>query len=86
MPEISRFFGIIIRMYFNDHNPPHFHAIYGSETAIIGIDPVQLLDGHLPARALSMALEWAALHQAELAENWRLLRATQQPARIAPLV
>ena len=51
MPEISRFFGIIIRMYFDDHDPPHFHAIYGDDEAQIGIDPIKLLRGELPARA-----------------------------------
>ena len=85
MPEISRFFGIIIRMYFNDHNPPHFHAIYGPQEAVIAIDPTRILSGNLPSRALSMVLEWAALHQRELLANWDRIRAAQQPGKIAPL-
>ena len=85
MPEISRFYGIIIRMYYNDHNPPHFHAIYGSQEAVVGINPVSLLWGDLPGRALSMALEWAALHQQELQANWQRLRASQAPQPVAPL-
>lgn len=85
MPEISRFFGIIIRMYWNEHNPPHFHAIYGSDAAEIGISPIQLLEGELPTRAGSMVFEWAALHQGELAANWELLRNRQTPLAIEPL-
>ena len=85
MPEISRFFGIIIRMYWNEHNPPHFHAVYGSEDAEIGIDPIRVIEGSLPRRATSMVLEWAALHQMELAANWELLENRQAPQRIEPL-
>ncbi|MFQ5652402.1 MAG: DUF4160 domain-containing protein [bacterium] len=65
MPEISRFFGIIIRMYFDDHPPPHFHAVYGNHEAQIAINPITLLHGGLPHRAKSMVIEWAALHQKE---------------------
>jgi uncharacterized protein DUF4160 len=85
MPEINRFYGIVIRMYYNDHNPPHFHAIYGREEAVIGINPVALLWGDLPRRALAMALEWAALHQQELQANWQRLRSSQPPHGVAPL-
>jgi len=63
MPEISRFFGIVIRMYFDDHNPPHLHADYAGNEAQIGIDPIAILDGTLPNRAAPMVFEWAALHQ-----------------------
>ena len=63
MPEVSRFFGIVIRMYFDDHNPPHFHAFYGEDEAQIGLDPIALLNGTLPNRAVSMVFEWATLHQ-----------------------
>ena len=63
MPEVSRFFGIVIRMYFDDHNPPHFHAIYAGNEARVGIDPIIFLEGKLPNRAASMVIEWAALHQ-----------------------
>ncbi len=85
MPEISRFFGIIIRMYYDEHNPPHFHAIYGSSQAEFGIAPIEVLRGGLPRRANSMVIEWAALHQNELLENWELMRADSVPMKIEPL-
>jgi len=85
MPEVSRFFGISIRMYFDDHNPPHFHAIYAGKEATFGIDPIRLLEGKLPTRASSMVLEWTALHQRELMRNWDRLRNDQLVERIEPL-
>ncbi len=85
MPEISRFFGIIIRMYFDDHDPPHFHAIYSGAEAQISIDPIQILEGSIPNRAASMVIEWTALHQRELMENWQRLRRDQAPNKIEPL-
>ena len=85
MPEISRFFGIIIRMYFDDHAPPHFHAIYGNNEAQIGIQPIALLRGELMRRAESMVIEWAALHQQELMQNWNRLQDDQPALRIKPL-
>ena len=85
MPEVSRFFGIIIRMYFDDHPPPHFHAIYSNEEMQISIDPIVILNGRLPRRALSMVLEWAALHQRELMHNWQRLQENQATERIEPL-
>jgi Domain of unknown function (DUF4160) len=85
MPEVSRFFGILIRMYFDDHNPPHFHAIYAGTESKVGIDPIIFLEGQLPNRAASMVLEWAALHQRELMQNWNRLRNDQPAERIEPL-
>jgi hypothetical protein len=85
MPEISRFFGIVIRMYFDDHNPPHLHAFYGECEAQIGIEPIALLNGALPARAASMVFEWAALHQRELMQNWRRLHNDEPAKHIEPL-
>jgi hypothetical protein len=85
MPEISRFFGILIRMYFDDHNPPHFHAIYAGNEAEIAIEPIETLEGRLPARAASMVFEWAALHQRELLRNWHRLHNEQPAERIRPL-
>ncbi len=85
MPEVSRFFGIVIRMYFDDHHPPHFHAIYAGIEAQVGIDPIIVLQGKLPNRAVSMVLEWAALHQRELMHNWRRLQSNQPIERIEPL-
>lgn len=69
MPEISRFFGIIIRMYFDDHNPPHFHAEFQEHRAIIDIQNPMLLDGYLPPKQLKLVQAWALIHQ-ELLENF----------------
>ena len=85
MPEISRFFGISIRMYFDEHNPPHFHAIYAGDEAEIGITPMALLNGNLSRRALGLTMEWAARHQDELQQNWMRMRADQPAQKIAPL-
>lgn len=85
MPEISRFLGIIITMYFNEHNPPHFHARYGEHKAEIGIDTLSLIAGRLPPRVLGLAMEWAALHRAELLEDWELARRQAELKKIAPL-
>lgn len=85
MPEISRFFGIVIAMYYADHGPPHFHAQYGSSTARIRVSPVSVIDSDLPPRALRLAVEWANLHEGELLQNWHLVRSGNSPSRIAPL-
>jgi hypothetical protein len=85
VPEISRFFGIIIRMYYDEHDPPHFHAIYGDAEGQVGIDPIHVLSGDLPNRVVSLVVEWAALHQFELRGNWDRLRTNQQPNKIVPL-
>lgn len=85
MPEISRFYGIVIGMFYNDHNPPHFHAIYGRFEAKISIDPPGLLVGELPPRALALTIEWAAQHRYELLENWRRRTANQPLNKIEPL-
>ncbi len=85
MPEISRFFGIIIAMFYNDHSPPHFHARYGGERAIIAIESLTVLEGRLSPRVRGVVMEWAAIHQGELLEDWNLARA-QAPLRpIEPL-
>jgi len=85
MPEISRFFGIIIVMYYNDHSPPHFHVRYGGQKAIIAISAISLLRGSLSPRVFGMVVEWASLHQAELLENWDLARQQSPLNKIAPL-
>ena len=85
MPEISRFFGMVIAMYFADHNPPHFHVRYGSYKAVVGIDPVVLREGELPPRALALIVEWATIHQDQLRENWERARIRQSLTRIDPL-
>jgi hypothetical protein len=85
LPTISAFFGILIRMYFNDHPPPHFHALYAEHEAVIAIETLAVLEGTLPRRALAMVVEWAEFHRAELLADWELCRAKEQPAKIAPL-
>ena len=74
MPEVSRFFGIVIRFYYNDHDPSHFHAVYSEYEALIEIETLAVLRGDLPRRALAMLLEWAALHREELRADWTLAR------------
>lgn len=85
VPEISRFFGFVIYMYYNDHAPPHFHARYGGQTALIDIETGGLLRGRLSPRALGLVSEWAALHREELRENWRRAKAHEELLRVAPL-
>jgi hypothetical protein len=85
MPQISRFFGIIISMYFNDHNPPHFHAQYGEEECLVGIADLTVIEGELPSRALGMVIEWATLHQQELMENWEKAVQLEPLSKILPL-
>lgn len=85
VPEISRFFGIVIRMYFDDHGPPHFHAAYGGDEAVVGVDAIGITRGILPRRAVSMVLEWAALHQRELMGNWVALHSGRPAQKVPPL-
>ena len=85
MPTISTFYGLVILMFWDDHNPPHFHVRYASDQALIGIDELQIIAGSLPRRAERMVLEWAGDHKAELLENWRLCKTLQQLRTIAPL-
>lgn len=82
MPEISRFFGIIIAMYYDDHAPPHFHARYGNQKAVFSIEEFAVLKGRLSPKALSLVLEWAALHKQELMEDWAL---AQQHVALKPI-
>ncbi len=85
MPRISEFYGILIIMNFGDHAPPHFHVRYGEHRVPVGIDPIRVLRGQLPARIQSLVFEWAALHRHELEENWRLASTFQPVVRIQPL-
>ena len=85
MPEICRFYGIIIAMFYGDHNPPHFHARYGEDKIIIKIADFSVLEGHLAPRALGLVMEWSALHQQELAYNWELAQANEPLTAIKPL-
>ncbi len=85
MPEISRFYGIIIRMYFDDHPPPHFHARYGNDQAVININTLAIISGKLPPRALGLVMEWATLYQSELKEVWKKAVNLEPLHKIDPL-
>jgi hypothetical protein len=88
MPELSRFYGIIIRMYLEvgqPHHLPHFHAYYQDEIAVIGLNPVDLIAGSLPRRQLRLVEAWAELHEHELMEDWSRLQSGQLPLPIEPL-
>lgn len=74
MPEISRFYGIIIAMFWDDHNPPHFHARYGKYKVVIEIGSLRVLEGNLPPRALGLVIEWASQHKDKLMRNWEEAR------------
>ena len=85
MPELSRFYGIVIKMYFDDHLPPHFHAEYGEYEALININTLAVVVGWLPGRALGLVVEWASLHRAELAREWARASDLQPLGKIPPL-
>ncbi|HBL18668.1 MAG: transcriptional regulator [Elusimicrobia bacterium GWA2_69_24] len=85
MPEISRFLGIVIAMFYDDHNPPHFHARYGGNKAAIVIRDFSVMDGSLPPRVMGLVMEWAAIHRAELERDWENAKARQPLVPIAPL-
>ena len=85
MPEICRFYGIVIKMYFADHLPPHFHAEYGGQEARIAIGSLAVIAGRLPPRAMGLVAEWAMLHQRELGELWETARRLQPLHRLDPL-
>ena len=85
MPELSRFFGIIITMFYNDHAPPHFHVRYNEHKAIMAIDAFTLLEGYLPPRALGLVAESSALHRDELREDWALAEQQAPLKKIQPL-
>jgi hypothetical protein len=72
-------------MFYDDHNPPHFHARCGKHGVTIGIDSLQVLEGDIPHRALGLFMEWASQHQKELLKSWKLARKNKPPKKIAPL-
>lgn len=86
MPEISRFLGISIRMYRDDHLPPHFHAIYNEFSAQVSIHNPAIINGKLPPRVLGYVIEWASLHEADLNRCWAAARTDQPIGKIEPLV
>ncbi len=85
MPTISFFYGILIKMFFNDHDPAHFHAEYAEFKATIHIEKLEIIEGCLPRRALELVLDWAELHKNELIEDWHLCKTKQRPYKIEPL-
>ncbi len=85
MPEISRFFGIVIKMFYNDHAPPHFHAEYGEEEALFDIHTLDILQGQLSKRAKMLVVEWALEHREELISNWNKARKPENLSKIEPL-
>ena len=85
MPELARFYGIIIRMYAEDHPPPHFHAQYAEFNAIVDIAGLGVIAGRLPSRALGLVVEWASQHQEELSDAWLKASRSEAPEKIEPL-
>ena len=85
MPELSRFYGISIRMYFADHAPPHFHALYGEEDVVIDIRRLAIIRGNFSPRAFGLLMEWASIHQDDLLAAWDQAVKAQAPMKIAPL-
>ncbi|PIU55061.1 MAG: transcriptional regulator [Chloroflexi bacterium CG07_land_8_20_14_0_80_51_10] len=86
MPEISRFLGIVIAMYYKEHQPAYFHAKYGDQTGVFSIADLRLIEGHLPKRVISLVLEWAFEHRDELMEDWELAITNMPLRKIPPLV
>ncbi len=85
MPTISMFYGIIIQMFWDDHAPPHFHALYAEHEVLISITTLEVIKGCMPRRALSLVLEWASQYRAELLEDWTLCDQHRAPKKIPPL-
>ena len=85
MPEISRFLGIIIAMFYNEHRPPHFHAKYGEHQITVNIETGEIMEGYLPRRALGLVREWRSNHKNDLLEDWRLAEGRKALKKIAPL-
>jgi hypothetical protein len=85
MPTISSFYGILIQMFWDDHPPPHFHALYGEYETVIDIRTLEVIKGSMPRRALALVLEWASEHRSELLEDWKLCTENQSPKKIRPL-
>lgn len=81
MPEVARFYGIVIKVFFGDHPPPHFHAIYGEYNALVSIESLEIIEGDLPSRAQKLVLEWATLYQPDLLQMWN----TQEFRKLPPL-
>ena len=85
LPTISAFYGILIQMFWSDHAPPHFHALYAEYEVLINIETLEIIKGNMPRRALALVLEWASQHRNELMEDWNLCNKNQHPKKIPPL-
>jgi hypothetical protein len=85
MPTISMFYGIIIQMFWDEHAPPHFHAVYGEFECLVDIRTLTVIKGNLPRRAMTLVSEWASQHREALMEDWELCKKMQQPHKIEPL-
>jgi hypothetical protein len=85
MPKISLFYGILIQMFWKDHAPPHFHALYAEHEVVVSIRTLEVLRGSFPRRALVLVLEWAQEHRSTLLENWDLCQQRRPPKEIPPL-
>jgi len=85
MPEICRFYGIVIKMYFDDHHPAHFHAEYGESQVVVNIENLAVIAGYLPPRAMGLVTEWASLHQQELQATWQKAKNLEPVGQIEPL-
>jgi len=86
VPEICRFYGIIIALFFDDHNPPHFHARYGKDKIAIEINTLRILEGKFPPRALGLVIEWASQHKEDLLDVWESAKNNQPLQKIEPLI
>jgi hypothetical protein len=85
LPKVSEFFGIAIYIYYREHPPPHFHARYGGQEAIVSIEDLSLLEGKLSPRAMGLVIEWASQRQTELLEAWTRAQEHEAPGWIEPL-
>ena len=85
MPELSRFYGIVVQVYYGDHSPAHFHVEYAGAIAKIDIETLSVIHGSLPARARGLVIEWAAMHQEELRKAFQKAANMQAPGKIDPL-
>ena len=81
MPEVARFYGIVVKMFFGDHPPPHFHAVYGEHVGLFNVDTLKMMEGDLPNRARGLVVEWAHLHKEELKRMWE----SQEFRKLPPL-
>jgi Domain of unknown function (DUF4160) len=85
MPTLSVFYGIVVQMFWREHNPPPFHALYGEHEALVDLRDLRTIRGSLPRRAMALVLEWAAEHREELMEDWDLCSQLKPPKPIGPL-